>query len=308
VFHVLSPRLAALLGVSSLDLVVETHLQALVTNGTAEDQDLDFKGARYDYGPGGTFELAKDIAALANQVGGLLVIGIVEDDQGRASGLQPVKLDDSEKGRIRQIVADRIFPMVANVQVKDVPTASDRERGYYLIFVPHSTLAPHAVRQLDPKPLWLCYPLRHGTTTHYQTETEIAARYRDRFAAARTQIERLDQIHEDGRRNEEPDLLAIAVGLVPAVPGDRSLAGPGPKVADFIDGWETSYWPLKGTSIGRRTVARRRFRGQSNAAIAELHTDGAGGIKWSMHHHYFSAALRVSPPAFSIRAFPVAAH
>src|SRR6266511_3916127 len=33
-----------------------------------------------------------------------------------------------------------------------------------------------------------------------------------------------------------------------------------------------------------------------------------GGIKWSMHHHYFSAALRVSPPAFSIRAFPVAAH
>ena len=41
---------------------------------------------------------------------------------------------------------------------------------------------------------------------------------------------------------------------------------------------------------------------------AELNRRGVGGIKWSMHHHYFSAALRVSPPAFSIPAFLVAAH
>jgi hypothetical protein len=33
-----------------------------------------------------------------------------------------------------------------------------------------------------------------------------------------------------------------------------------------------------------------------------------GGIRWSMHHHCSSTALRVSPPAFSIPAFLVAAH
>lgn len=65
----LSPRLAALLGTSSLHEVTEAHLQAVVDAIVSEDQDLDFKQARYDYGPEGTFELAKDVAALGNQVG-----------------------------------------------------------------------------------------------------------------------------------------------------------------------------------------------------------------------------------------------
>ncbi len=56
----LPPRLAALLGTLSLREVTEAHLQAVVGACISEDQDLDFKQARYDYGPAGTFELAKD--------------------------------------------------------------------------------------------------------------------------------------------------------------------------------------------------------------------------------------------------------
>jgi len=51
-----------------------------------------------------------------------------------------------------------------------------------------------------------------------------------------------------------------------------------------------------------------RTSGQPWYTFHEWTELAVGGIKWSMHHHYFSAALRVSPPAFSIRAFPVAAH
>jgi hypothetical protein len=46
---------------------------------------LEYHRARYDDGPRGTFELAKDVAAFANHVGGLIILWIAEDDQGRAA-------------------------------------------------------------------------------------------------------------------------------------------------------------------------------------------------------------------------------
>lgn len=191
-----------------------------------------------------------------------------------------MKLDDSEKGRIRQVIADRCYPMVTGVDVHDVPADSDPATGYYLIFVPRSVQAPHAVRQRDPKPLWLCYPLRHGTTTHYLTETEIAARYRDRFALARGQMDRLERIHIDGRHNESRQGLAIAVGLVPAIPGNRPLTGDGPTTGHFVSRWQARRGELNGTALGNHRVARRRLRCGNDSVAVELYTDGAG---WARH-------------------------
>src|SRR5260370_11842957 len=185
-----------------------------------------------------------------------------------------MELDDSEKGRIRQVIADRCYPMVINVDVQDVPAAGDPTTGYYLIFVPRSLQAPHAVRRKDPKPLWLCYPLRHGTTTHYLTETEIAARYRDRFALARSQVDRLERIHMDGRRNESPQALATAVGLVPAIPGNLSLTGDRPTIKDFGSTWHAKRGELTGTALGNHRVARRRLRCGNDSVAMELYTDG----------------------------------
>lgn len=57
-------RLAALVG-CAFDEIQESHLQALVDGKVGEDQVLDFKQARYDHGPKGAFEVAKDVAAMA---------------------------------------------------------------------------------------------------------------------------------------------------------------------------------------------------------------------------------------------------
>src|SRR5262245_24114304 len=268
----LPPRLAALLGVPSLEGVTEALLQALVDAQVVEDQDLDFKQARYDSGPGGAFELAKDVAAFANQVGGLLIIGVAEDEQGRAAALAPVKLNDTEKGRIRQVLADRVHPMIADVAVHSLP-ANNGSTGYYLIYVPRSIQAPHAVRHKDQP--YLCYPVRNGTTTRYLAETEIAARYRDRFSLARDQVSRLNRLHSEGSRGENPDVLAVAVALVPAIPGSRPLTGSGPKVSDFLSTWESPQAQLSGKSLGNFSVARRRLRCENPYLLLELHTDGA---------------------------------
>ena len=90
--------------------VTEEHLSRLVTENVREDADLDFKLKRY--GKDDKQELAADIAAMANARGGLIIIGIRENDDGVALDTEPVELTDEEEARIRLIAASNIAPHV----------------------------------------------------------------------------------------------------------------------------------------------------------------------------------------------------
>jgi hypothetical protein len=74
-----SLRLVDLLG-ARLEEVVEKHLDRLVTGGVREDADLDFKQDRYGDTDQQRRELAGDLAAMGNGRGGLIVIGIRDDN------------------------------------------------------------------------------------------------------------------------------------------------------------------------------------------------------------------------------------
>lgn len=152
--------------------------------------------------------------------------------------------------------------------------------------MPRSGQSPHAVRRSDPHPLWFCYPFRHGTTTHYLTETEIAIRYRDRFALARDQVNRLDRLHAEGHRNVLSDGLTLAVALVPTLRGSRSLTE-APKISDFLASWHSPLFPLEaGGGVSSYRVARRRLRAEGKHSIIELHTDGSGWASLEITGHH----------------------
>jgi hypothetical protein len=77
---------------------------------------------------------------------------------------------------------------VLPLPVFDVVRVEDPARpghGLVLIAVPRSQLAPHAVIVNDG----LRYPRRNGATTRYLSEPEVAAAYRERFAAAQRQAD-----------------------------------------------------------------------------------------------------------------------
>ncbi|WP_189602508.1 AlbA family DNA-binding domain-containing protein [Streptomyces lateritius] len=62
-----------------LDAVSYQDVETLVGNPeAAEAEDLDYKRAHYGSDDKGKEELAKDVAALANHRGGVLVIGMAE--------------------------------------------------------------------------------------------------------------------------------------------------------------------------------------------------------------------------------------
>jgi hypothetical protein len=101
-------RLADLLGAPP-DQASEEHLDRLVTGSVREDADLDFKQERYGESNDDKREFAADIAAMANCRGGLIIIGI-RDENEVAAERTPVPLDSVEERRMRQIAAERIAP------------------------------------------------------------------------------------------------------------------------------------------------------------------------------------------------------
>jgi hypothetical protein len=163
--------------------------------------------------------------------------------------------------------------MVHGFAVRMVPTQTDPTLGYFVLDVPHSSMAPHAVRREEHGVYF--YPLRHGTTTAYLGEPEIAARYRNRFELARGQVDRLGQLHQNAPRMNSTGAVVLAVGVVPAISGFRPLTGTGRRIQTYVE----NVWNPAGTRIdpknGQYRTARRRLRITGSTYAVELHEDGA---------------------------------
>lgn len=136
-----------------------------------ESSALDFKAEITRRGG----ELAKDIAAMAVD-GGVLVYGLREDKAtGLAARVTPVDLAGAEE-RIRQVIASSIEP-VPLVEILEIRGSETDTSGVIVITVPKSSRGPHMVNGR--------YVLRHGTTTRWMTEREVALAYNRRGQAAR---------------------------------------------------------------------------------------------------------------------------
>ncbi len=162
-------------------------LHAAVDNRVREDLDLDFKEAPYGRGDADKHSLAADVAAMGNTVGGVIIIGI-PDEEAIAVEATPVGLSEDEELRMYQVVANLVTPAPA-FSIRRVETVDETRATSCSPFL--SAAAPHAVRVNQN----LRYPRRYGTTTAYMSESDVADAYRNRFAAAAGQVERVRVIH-----------------------------------------------------------------------------------------------------------------
>jgi predicted HTH transcriptional regulator len=179
-------RLARLFGASPRSWTAK-QIRAAVERREVEDFDLEFKGPLYT--PNENEELGKDIAALANYIGGVIVLGVEEDAEGRAVSSPGVELNGKEIDRIHQALAGNLAPVPA-VEIQLVPDESG-SRGFLLLLVPQSPERPHALRLKNGG---LRYPIRNGTTVRYLAETEVADAYRNRFERGTATQERLRDV------------------------------------------------------------------------------------------------------------------
>jgi hypothetical protein len=118
---------------------------------------------------------------------------------------------------MHQIVAEKVVP-VPVVEVLPAPDPANRGRGFLVIAVPRSPRAPHAVLMNEG----LRFPVRHGTTTRYLSEPEVAAVYRERFARAQDQSQHAGKIEAQApwRLARAEDHCWLLLTLAPDMPGD----------------------------------------------------------------------------------------
>src|SRR5581483_10052453 len=190
-------RLTGRLGADVADLT-PAHLQTLCELRIPEDVDLDFKrdDSYTTCGPSGLDELAKDVTALANARGGLIIIGIVEDSQGCAESLSDGAVSDNKIGQMTNGLRARVVPYLPDVWIRTLETEAGSGSGYVLIAVPGSAIAPHAVR-MTSRPQY-SFARRVGRTTAWLEESEIAALYRDRFRLAEEHRDRVLKVLQLG--------------------------------------------------------------------------------------------------------------
>jgi hypothetical protein len=220
------------------------------------------------------------VAALANTAGGLLVLGIEEDQQARAVAAPGVAISDDEVRRILQVVGSLVVPLPV-FDVLSVPKPSETGHGFLVVAVARSPLAPHAVIVNQG----LRYPRRNGTTTRYLSEPEVASAYRERLAGAQRQSARAEEIEAEAlARPDTSDLPWVVVSLVPDLPGDMSIN------SEVFAAFQQQMMgqPVTVTATGstvlRVTVGRRRLLADGTRDDSpltrwislELHTDGSG--------------------------------
>lgn len=287
---VLPARLIATLGRHPDDLT-EDDLQRAVDSQIPEGVDLDWKKDFYQGTDAGKKELAKDMCAMANTAGGMVVIGVDDGKQDHAHALAP---SEPAPGRgeewIRSVLANWIQPVVPHVNVRSVKSSTEAGKVYWLLTVPPSTQTPHAVAAPGNDYNFRVH-VRHGSTTRTLAESEIAQRYRDRFQAASDDVDRLHQVGtsglgylstylsstEHGRRpraNDYPGWLTLAA--VPAVRGAYPLTTQTEREAAFDrfdmvaqEAITTNARPHRPVLVGRRQV---RFEG---VPTGQLHQDGS---------------------------------
>ena len=188
----------------------ESVFQRLVDDRVAEHQRLDFKREL----PGDTKdsrrEHARDVAAMANGGGGLLIFGVAEEDDAAAE-ITPVPLGD-EVTRLRQVTNSLLEPYL-HLEIEEVEVGDDPGQGVIVVSVPSSARRPFAVVEGSR----LGYFRRTGRNRHPMDEAEVARMYTERVDRLQSVSQRLHEL-TTGVANRIADL---AIG---ALPEEETLA------------------------------------------------------------------------------------
>jgi Putative DNA-binding domain len=282
-------RLEGLFGGPIDDSLTYAQVKGLIPN-VGEAPDLDFKRDLYASTDSGRKSLCSDIAALANANGGVLILGMDEDAQGRARADTGVSIADSEKSRIWQTVLDTVRPKpVFGI----VPVEDPRREGtgFLVIWVARSADPPHALVMPNKA---LLYPRRIGTQTVHLSEIDVADSYRARFIGYTDRLTQAKQIESDFVTRLNPTQAFVVVTLVPDLLGTFTIDTAAFQAFERSNvGHTFGAFGIRTRSFNKSTVRHRRLVGMASwepgkpysRGACELHQDGSGVFATDVQSH-----------------------
>jgi hypothetical protein len=301
--------LHASLGETSGDLDFAL-LERACTERVAERADLDWKrqlpltaekgdakAKQYQQ-----LELAKDIAAMANSGGGMIVYGVAEisaSGTSAADTIVPVGLVDETTTRdIRRVAGNLVYPPVTAIDLLPLAPESDPGGGVLVMLVPDSLDRPHLVHPSNGTD-WFCAPYRHGPDTVWMVERQLASAYTERESGRRRRAQEFDARFDEFTASlpADPDLRWVVALAVPEQPATRPRDLHLMKANGIIERAWTSPLP---SGLGPRDLTRdettrrglQRFTRTGSRAISaaaparararvEVHGDGTVAIAFT---------------------------
>lgn len=272
------------------------QLKTLIANGVEESEDLDFKASHYGNSDNDKRELAKDVAALANSSGGVLLIGVQEDEFGKASALTLVSIDQNMGLKYRQIIASSVSPLVL-IDIHVTPSPADASLGVLIIEVQPSQMAPHGVIVNDG----LRFPYRNGNQTIYLREHQVADAYRRRFSSGEDRISLMNKRESDFLSTLDDSHTWLVMTLIPDYSQIQTLTRVRFKELKKSLQGQGSTFPGAGYVLDQVRGGYRRVRAEisgpsgqilSKYSALELHTDGSGCYGLELAEVNFSSFRR----------------
>jgi len=189
-------------------------LDAAVEGGVEETSDLDWKSALPPARGLPETDFPKDVAAMANSGGGLIIFGVRESQKAAAERVDVGDLDENHERSLLSVAITAISPPVFGLNVLRLGGEGKRA---VVVEVPASVDGPHLIYQNQ----YFGAPVRNGSDTVWMKERQIEAMYRARFDERRHATEALDNLFAEaasGRQSEDRAwLIAVAHPRVPRV-------------------------------------------------------------------------------------------
>jgi hypothetical protein len=280
------------LGLPSSPLEFSMVLKA-ISHGLQEREDLDWKKELPNrQNPAAPVEFAKDIAALVNNGGGLIVYGVAESASAAASIESVEDWDESAEQRLRSWAYTLIQPPVHGlefVRLTGLSSSGEGEVHLVALSVPASPDTPHFVIQKGS----IRAPRRYGSHTVDMSEREIEQAYRRRFEDRRNNDRGLEGLLEQAMLGADRDRgIWMTAAARPTYPRPRysgrihrddaqnilaEFARRNPFLKERHGVTATSLNPRPGYRKWRSTEAREFL----DRIIVDIYDDGSVGLAMS---------------------------
>lgn len=200
------------LGLSPCPLTDEL-LEAAVAAGVTETDDLDWKSELPPIKNLSQTDVPKDIAAMANAGGGMIVYG-VEENQKAATGRKDTgDFSEGHERAYRSVAVSAISPPVFGLVIHRLGT----DCRAVVVIIPASVDGPHLIYKND----YFGAPVRNDADTAWMRERQIEAMYRARFEERRRSSEAVDSLYSEAAEGRDSEkrawLIAVAHPRIPMV-------------------------------------------------------------------------------------------
>lgn len=194
-------------------------LDAAVAAHVVETDGLDWKSTTLPAAKGAPLsDFPKDVAAMANSGGGVIVYGVTESEKAATGRVDVGDLTETHQRTLQSSVITAVSPPIFGLAFHRLSGGGKRA---VIVVVPASVDVPHLVYRND----YFGAPVRNDADTVWMRERQIEVMYRARFDERRRATEVLDSLYGDAVAGRDTGNVAWFVAVAhPRIPSLSRLS------------------------------------------------------------------------------------